>query len=165
MAFGNLLDFSGPHFILRNEVLDLLIFTFVLPLISHECLPVLGPATCDAQVYYREANIDPLGKRKTKTNAISCLSPPQLTARNQRLGQEQRRDYRSRTGTWLGPLFSILTHCLCSCKWGTCNGERDTVSGATLHEGREETLVKSKERKCALPFICSSTYFLLTHSF
>lgn len=122
-------------FILQHEALDLLIFTFVLFPIVNACLPVLGPGTCNSQSDYRESNTDPLGKRP-KTHTVYCLSPPQLTTQKQWLDKEQRRDYRSRTGTWLGPLFSILTHCLCSCKWGACGRERNMVSGVTLCEGR-----------------------------
>lgn len=70
------------------------------------------------------------------TNAVYCLNPPPLTMWDQGPHRKQRRVRTSWTGTWLGPLFSILTHCLCSCKGGTCSKKRNTVSGAILHEGR-----------------------------
>lgn len=100
--------------------------------------------------------MDPFWKRKVMTNEAYCLNPPQLTSWNQQLHKKQKRDYTSWTGTWLGPLFSILTHCLCSCKGGTCGKrKRNMVSGATTHERRETSCQMPLRRKINL----------LSHSF
>lgn len=129
---------------------------FLSPLIFHKSLPVVS--TC--YLIYRSITESQtwtlFGKRKVMTNEAYCLNPPQLTSWNQQLHKKQKRDYTSWTGTWLGPLFSILTHCLCSCKGGTCGKrKRNMVSGATTHERRETSCQMPLRRKINL----------LSHSF
>lgn len=72
------------------------------------------------------------------TRTAHCLNPPQAATWNQWRREKQRKGYTSWTGTWLGPLFSILTHWLCSCQGRTCDKRRgNPVSGGRNPTGRE----------------------------